>query len=111
MTEIDEHSNATRARFETIFDTIASAMKTAAKEENHLIASSEAERYGLAGTAPTKHIGEAWQMVEKGLTLWFQWRYYDQSRPFSMQKDMNILSLELREGDMVLRRAEERFED
>ena len=86
-------------------------MKVAAKEENHLIASSEAERYGLASTAPSKPVGEAWQMIENGLTLWYQWRYYDQSRPFSIQKDMNILSLELREGNTVLRRAEERFED
>ena len=111
MVEMGEHSGETRDRFEKIFDTIGTAMKTAAKEENHLFAADEAKRFGLVSTVPSRGPGEAWQIVEDGFTLWFQWRYYDQSRPFSIQKDMNILSLELREGDKVLRRAEERFED
>jgi hypothetical protein len=111
MAKMGEHSGETRDRFEKIFDTIGTAMKTAAKEENHLFAADEARRFGLVSTVPSRGPGEAWQIVENGFTLWFQWRYYDQSRPFSMQKDMNILSLELREGDKVLRRAEERFED
>jgi hypothetical protein len=111
MAETSEDFGGTRIRFEYMFEALATAMKTAANEENHLIASSEAERFGLESTAPSKPIGEAWQTTENGFTLWFQWRYYDQSAPFSIQKDMNILSVELRQGDKVLRRVEERFED
>jgi hypothetical protein len=94
-----------------MFETIAAAMKTGATAADYLIASVEAEQLGFVKTEASKPIGNAWQTTDNGLTLWFQWRYYDQSRPFSMQKDMNILSLELREGDKVLRSAQERFED
>jgi hypothetical protein len=102
---------ATRARLEKEFQVLAEAMKKAASEENHQVAADEAVKFQMAETAPTRVPGSAWQKTEIGLTLWFQWRYYDQSRPFSIQKDMNILSLELREGDKVLKHAEERFED
>jgi hypothetical protein len=111
MAETAENVRVTRARFEQIFESISFAMKAAAEQENRSIASSEAERFGLLSTVPSRPPGEAWQTTKSGLTVWFQWRYYDQSGPFSLQKDMNILSLELREGDNVVRRAEERFED
>ncbi len=52
-----------------------------------------------------------WDRSEKGNTLRFQWRWYDQSKAFSIQPDMNIVSLELRQGDVVLRSAEERYQD
>lgn len=102
---------AIRARFGQTFDLIAEKMKLAAEAEDHRIASLEAERHGLIETVPTKPIGTAWQKTERGITLFLQWRYYDQSRPFSMHKDMNILSLELREDGAILRQAEERYED
>jgi len=108
---MSEDPGATRTRFEEMFETIAAAMKSAAKEADHSIAASEVERFGFTKTAPTKQIGEAWQTTENGFTLWFQWRYYDQSKLFSVQKDMNIMSLELREGGNAVRKAEERFED
>jgi hypothetical protein len=111
MAEINEDASATRTRLGQIFETVAISMKTSAEEENYLTASEVAERLGLVTTPPSKPIGHAWQTIENGYTLWFQWRYYDQSRPFSIQKDMTILSLELREGDKGLRRAEERYED
>lgn len=94
-----------------MFETIAQAMKVAAKEEDYSIASVEAERFGMTETEPTKPIGTAWQTIENGITLWFQWRYYDQSKAFSIQKDRNILSLELREDGKVVRKAQEEFED
>jgi hypothetical protein len=101
----------TLARFEQMFQTIAEAMKRAATAADHSIASGEVERFDMVKTEPTKPIGDAWRKAENGYTLWFQWRYYDQSKPFSIQKDMNIMSLELREGSKVLREVEERFED
>jgi len=36
---------------------------------------------------------------------------YDQSNSFRIQKDMNILSLELREGNTILMTAQENYED
>jgi hypothetical protein len=111
MPEPNDNVAATRERFEEMFGTIAAAMKTAAKEADSSIASSEAERLGFIEEAPSKPIGTAWRTTENGLTLWFQSRYYDQSKAFSIQKDMNILSLELREGGRILREAQESFED
>jgi hypothetical protein len=98
--------------FECAFEAIAGAMARAAKDRSFSIASTEAERNGLIeqgnGKPSQLHI---WERSEKGKTLRFQWRWYDQSKAFSIQPDMNIMSLELRQGDVVLRRAEERYED
>jgi hypothetical protein len=51
-----------------------------------------------------------WELRDCDRTLRFQWRWYDPSQAFSIRPDINILSLELRHGDQVLRRAEERYE-
>lgn len=101
----------TLARFHQIFDDLADKMKPAAESENHWIVANEALRIGLAEVSPSRPPGQAWQVTEGGFTVWFQWRYYDQSSPFSPQKDMNILSLELRKEGQILRGIEERFED
>ncbi len=111
MAEADKIPSAVRDFFERAFRSIAEAMKPAAKEENYRLASAEAERYGLTEKPANKPIGTAWEKTDQGLTLWFQWRYYDQSRPFSIQKDMNIMSLQLRQGSEILLQAEERYED
>ena len=102
---------ATLARFHQIFDNLADKMKPAAESENHWIVANEAVRIGFTEVSPSRPPGQAWQVTEGGFTVWFQWRYYDQSSPFSPQKDMNILSLELRQEGQVLRGIEERFED
>src|SRR5215472_9803122 len=102
MAETDS-VGATRERFEEMFEAIAAAMKIAAEKEDRGIASSEAVRFGMTEVPPRKPIGTAWEIAEGGLKLWFQWRYYDPSHAFSVQKDINILSLELREGDKVIR--------
>lgn len=101
----------TLSRFHQIFDTLADKMKTAAENENHWIVANEALPFGFTEVSPSRPPGQAWQLTEDGFAIWFQWRYYDQSSPFSPQKDMNVMSLELREGDKVLRGVEERFED
>jgi|SRR5579872_3632256 len=92
MAETNQDAAATRGCFEAMFDTIAAAMKVAAERTDYSIASNEAVRFGLTETEPIKPIGTAWQKMENGFTLWFQWRYYDQSKAFSIQKDMNILN-------------------
>ncbi len=94
------------------YDAIAVAVVEAAKQRKVGIASAAAERFGLVelgdGTPSQKHI---WERDESGRNLRFEWRWYDQSKAFSIQPDMNILSLELRDGNDLVRRCEERFED
>jgi hypothetical protein len=111
MAAANEDVEAIRTRFEEMFDAIAAAIEVAAGKEDHSIASSVAERFGLIETASSAPTGTAWQTMASGFTLWFQWRYYDQSNSFSVHKDMNILSLELRDGDKTCRQAQQRFED
>lgn len=111
MSEIKEDTGATRARFEEMFTAMARAMEVAASKSDHSEAASVAEGLGLKETSPSASTGATWQTTENGLTLWFQWRYYDQSHSFRVQRDMNILSLELREGEKIVRQAQERFED
>ena len=88
MVEPHEEADSTRARFDQIFEAIAVAMKKAANEADHSIASLEAERFGLTKTVPSKPVGTAWQTLASGLTIWFQWRYYDQSQAFSVQNGL-----------------------
>jgi hypothetical protein len=98
--------------FERAFEVIVAAMVRAAKDCSFSTASAEAERLGLIeqgdGKPSQLHV---WERSEKGNALRFQWRWYDQAKAFSIQPDMNILSLELRQGDVVLRSAEERYQD
>ena len=66
-------------------------------------AESTAELLGLKeqgdGKPSQTHV---WERTEGGLSLWFQWHWYDQSHPFSTQPDMNKLKLEMRQGSAVL---------
>lgn len=98
--------------FERAFDAIAEVMVRAAKDCSFSTASREAERIGLIeqgdGKPSQLHV---WERSEKDNTFRFQWRWYDQSKAFSIQPDMNIMSLELRQGEVVLRSAEERYQD
>jgi uncharacterized protein YcfL len=98
--------------FERAFEAIAEAMVQSAEQRSTATASSEAERHGLVEQgdgAPSQTT--VWQRTDQDLTLWFRWHWYDQSAPFSIQPDMNVLSLELRQGDTVLRQAEQRYLD
>ncbi|MDA9409996.1 hypothetical protein [Bradyrhizobium sp. CCBAU 45384] len=99
-------------KIDATFDQIASAMIFAANHRNVANVEQALNQSGFTqlgdGTPSQKTI---WEKHEDGKTLWFQWRWYDQSQAFSIQPDMNILSLELRDGNIVLRRAEERYED
>jgi hypothetical protein len=98
--------------FENAFEAISGAMVQAAKERSAHIASSEAERYGLSEQGDGKPSQTAvWEKTHHDKTLRFRWHWYEQSHPFSIQPDMNVMLLELRQGDSVLRKTEERFED
>jgi hypothetical protein len=98
-----------------IFEAMATAMAHAASKCSGDIAVSEAERQGLAkqGNAPEASTYQD-KIREKTLgdvTLRFRWHCFDQSHPYRVLPDKNVLSLELRQGSRVLRRAEESFED
>jgi hypothetical protein len=97
---------------EEVFDAIAAAIVRAVNDRSGDSAVSEAERHGLIrqGDGTPSQI-TVWEMRKEDKTLWFQWRWYDPSQAFSIQRDINILSLELRQGDKVLRKAEQRYED
>jgi hypothetical protein len=84
----------------------------AAKEKSAGTAAAVAERYGLIERGdgkPSQHT--IWEREEGPEILRFEWRWYDQSRAFSIQPDMNILSLALLREGRVLRRVEHRYED
>jgi hypothetical protein len=97
---------------EKIFDAIAAAMVRAVSDRSAAPAVSEAEQHGLImkGDGTPSQI-TVWEMTKGGETLWLQWRWYDPSQVFSIQPDINILSLELRQGNKVIQKAERRFED
>lgn len=98
--------------FDDAFEAIARAMIKAKKDGSVLAAELEAERSGLTKQASGPHLQKVvWETRSRSTCLRFQWRWYDQSQAFSIRPDMNILSLELREGERVVRSAEERFED
>jgi hypothetical protein len=96
-----EDPGGTRARFEELFEIIAAAMTAAAKEADHSIAASEVERFGFTKTAPTKPLGEAWQTTEKWPHPLVSMAVLRPVEDLLVQKDMNIMSLELREGGNV----------
>jgi hypothetical protein len=95
-----------------LFDSISAAMVRAASERSVAAAVSEAERHGLIkqGDGTPSEI-TIWERTEGDRTLRLQWRWYDRSQVHSIRPDVNILSLELRQGDQVIRQAEQRFED
>jgi hypothetical protein len=98
--------------FDSAFDDIASAMALASRQDGFTLASRAVEKHGLTeqGDGTPSQV-TVWEKTEQGRTLRFQWRWYDQSKAFSIQPDMNVLTLELREGGTVIRRAENRYED
>jgi hypothetical protein len=92
------------------FDAIALAMQEAVKTKELHAASNVAERLGLV----EKEGGKAstlWETSADGLTLSFRWRFYDQSAPFQILPDMNVLSLRIMRGEDVIRESEQRYED
>jgi hypothetical protein len=98
--------------FETVFEAIAQALATAAEQCCVSSAIGVAELLGLKEQGDRKPSAtHVWEKTESDLSLWFQWRWHDQSHPFSIQPDMNKLTLELRQGSVVLRRAEGSYED
>lgn len=101
-----------REMLEPAFDLVASAMKRAATARSVSIASLEAERNGLVelGDGKPSQLYD-WERKEGAWTLTFRWRWYDQSKAFSIQPDMNIMTLQLMEGEVTVRKAEERYED
>lgn len=87
-------------------------MVDAAEEKSAGAAAAAAQRYGLIERGdgkPSQHT--IWEREEGTEILRFEWRWYDQSKAFSIQPDMNILALTLLSEGRVLRSVEHRYED
>jgi hypothetical protein len=95
------------------FTAIETAMTSAANQRSAEFAASEAERLGLTkqGDANGTYQDKVWERTADGVILRLKWHCYDQSHTYRALPDMNVLSLELRQGEKILRRAESRFED
>ena len=97
------------------FNAIEEAMARAASQCSAEIAVSEAERQGLMKQGNKSEAGTYQDKIREktlgDLTLRFMWHCVDQSHAYRSYPDKNVLSLELRQGSQVLRRAEKSFED
>jgi hypothetical protein len=93
------------------FNAISAAIVRSASDRSADVAISEAERHGLIKQSATRADREIWEKTDGATTLRFQWRWYDPSHAYRTFPDINVLSLELQEGDKTLRHAEERYED
>jgi hypothetical protein len=73
-------------------------------------AASEAERHGLTkqGDANGTYQDKIWERTANGVILRLKWHCY-QPHAYRALPDMNVLSLELQQGDKVLRRVEHRY--
>ena len=98
--------------FDEAYEAIAAAMVDAAKQQCVDIAMGIATRCGLIeiGDGEPSQL-TVWERKEGGETLRFEWRWYDQSKPFSLQPDMNILTLSLLQDGKATRSVEHRYED
>jgi hypothetical protein len=96
-----------------VFTAIEAAMTSAANQRSAEFAGSEAERHGLTkqGDANGTYQDKIWERTADGVILRLKWHCYDQSHAYRVLPDMNVLSLELRQGDKILHQAEHRFED
>jgi hypothetical protein len=112
---IENHDPGLLQEFEASFEAIEKALGTAAEERSFGPAATTAELLGLKEKEDQRHERfsgtHVWERRNGDLCLLLRTRWYDQSHPFSIQPDMNVMSLELRRGSMVLRFAESRYED
>jgi hypothetical protein len=95
------------------FNAIETAMGAAAARCSAEFAGAEAERWGLIrhGDVRATYQDKTWEKAAGDVILRLRWHCYDPSSVWSVQRDRNVLSLELRQGEKVLRQAESRYED
>jgi hypothetical protein len=90
-------------------------MARAASQCSGNIAVSEAERRGLMKQGNEAEAGTYQDKIREktlgDMILRFRWHCFDQSHAYRAYPDKNVLSLELRQANHVLRRAEQSFED
>ncbi len=68
---------------------------------------------GMTGSEEPRGLGQRWDYAYSdptGFTVLVHARWCDQSKPFSIQPDMHIMSVELR-SDASLMRHEQRYEE
>lgn len=102
----------TTVDLDAAFDQLAATLDQAVRERNFATTSSVAETLGLRkigdGKPSQRHV---WERPDGDLVLRFEWRWYDQSKAFSTQPDMNLLSVSLLRGEQTVKTASDRYED
>ena len=99
------------------FELLAKAIKVSEQQKSSGHAQATAERCGLVkclepeSGKPNFSPRWGWEKKVGDRTLYYEWRFYDQSKPFSIRPDMNIMTVELRQDRKIVRHAEGRFED
>lgn len=93
------------------FERISLAMDRAVIEKSLSLAQAEAEHCGLSEVPPKNGQSHRWEFTDGTLVLALDWRWYDQSKSFSIRPDMNVMVLTISDGDQVIRRIEKRYED
>lgn len=102
---------------EEAFELIAKAIEVSEQQRSSSHAEATAVSCGLVKCLepeegkPNFSPRWGWEKQIGSRTIYYQWRFYDQSKPFSIRPDMNIITVELREDGKIVRHAEGRFED
>lgn len=94
------------------FDDIVAAMKRSETAGDDGLTRQVVEGHGMVKLPASKLAQrETWELAIDGRTLWFQSRWHDPSQAFSIQRDIRILTVEIRDQSQVVRSAEVRFPD
>ncbi len=101
--------------FEASFEAIVKALEIAEEQRSFAPAETAAQPLGLREQTDQRHEGFSatyiWERREGDLCLWLRTHWHDQSHPFQILPDMHTLSLQLRQGSLVLRSAEASYEE
>jgi len=94
------------------YEVMAAAITQSAREQSPAHAFAKARELGLT---EEPHSPTATRVVferkEAGRSLWFQYRYYDRSQAFSIQKDRNLLTIRLVEDGKPAKQHETEYDD
>jgi hypothetical protein len=85
----------------------------AAADKNIYAVPAAATAAGMSGSEEPHGLGQRWNYAysdQTGFTVLVHARWWDQSKPFSIQPDMHVMSVELR-SDTTLMKHEGHYEE
>lgn len=89
---------------EELYAQLVDAIDEALRAKNIYAVPAAAEAAGMTGGQTHKGFSERWEYShrdEPGRTVLLNCRWYDQSKPFSIQPDKHIMSVELRGPNLM----------